>query len=51
MTEDLIGFNGNHNTTKLVPLGTQSPGHYIIWIINDGITTVTEPYRLFIEVQ
>ncbi len=51
MLTDRIGFNGNHDTTKLVPLGVQGPGHYIIWIINDGTPNATDPYQLNVEVQ
>jgi hypothetical protein len=41
-----LGQNGDFATTKVINLGSQPPGSYFIWIINDGPTNTNQKYTL-----
>lgn len=43
---ELAGRNPDTALNKMVDLGTRPAGQYIIQIINDGPTNMTDPYRL-----
>lgn len=45
----LIGNNGSSAPDKTVFLGLRPAGRYYIWIINDGATSTSENYRLYIQ--
>lgn len=46
-----LGSNGDFSTTKTVNLGTQPAGNYIIWVINDGAYSSTNPYNLIVRTR
>lgn len=41
-----LGQNGDFATTKVINLGSQPPGSYFVWIINDGPTNTNQKYSL-----
>jgi hypothetical protein len=47
----LVGSNGNHDTEKIVVLGTLPPGHYFIWIITDGVFNTDTHYDLLVRTE
>jgi hypothetical protein len=46
----LLKNNGNSETVKVVELGLQPAGYYLIWIITDRNFSSTRPYKLHIKV-
>ena len=44
-----LGSNGNFGDTKVVQLGTQSPGRYYIYVSNDGVLNNVTPYQLQVQ--
>jgi hypothetical protein len=46
----LLKNNGNSETVKVVELGLQPAGYYLIWVITDRNFSNTRPYKLHIQV-
>jgi hypothetical protein len=42
--------DGSSNMNKVVDLGLQPAGQYIIWVLTDGNFSATQPYRLRVSV-
>ncbi len=45
----LLGEEGTEGTSKILDLGIQSPGHYFIFVSNDGALNDTDPYKVNVK--